>query len=178
MAKKIKTRGFTLIELLVVISIIGLLASVVLVALNSSRAKARDTKRVADLNQLRKALEIYYDKYNRYPSSVMTPALGCWSDWEVGNAASNNTFLQALVDEGLVSRTPKESSAITDGWSTQCTYRYIRQANMCDLGGTWAMLYTTLETNYTEPARTDERPAPTFCGEGFNGYDYAIYLKE
>ena len=54
-----KQKGFTLIELLVVISIIGLLASVVLVALNSSRSKGRDAKRVADVHQISIALEEY-----------------------------------------------------------------------------------------------------------------------
>lgn len=61
-------RGFTLIELLVVISIIGVLASVVLVSLNTARDKARDAKRAAMVNQVKLALEYYYDDYNEYPS--------------------------------------------------------------------------------------------------------------
>lgn len=61
--------GFTLIELLVVIAIIGLLASVVLVSLNSARKKSRIAKRAADLSQIQKALELYYDDNgNIYPN--------------------------------------------------------------------------------------------------------------
>ncbi len=51
--------GFTLIELLVVIAIIGLLASLILASLNTARRKSRDARRIADINQIRLALELY-----------------------------------------------------------------------------------------------------------------------
>lgn len=63
-------KGFTLIELLVVIAIIGLLASVVLLALNSARAKSRDAKRVADVRQMVSALELFFNEYNGYPTNL------------------------------------------------------------------------------------------------------------
>ncbi len=56
--KTLKKRGFTLIELLVVISIIGILAAFIVASFTSAQAKARDSRRKADLDALKKALEL------------------------------------------------------------------------------------------------------------------------
>lgn len=48
-------------ELLVVIAIIGVLATLLLLQLGGARGKARDTKRISDVTQLRTALEQYFD---------------------------------------------------------------------------------------------------------------------
>lgn len=65
-----KNKGFTLIEVLVVVSIIGLLASVVLVGLGGFRQRGRDTRRLADLKSLQNGLELFYTKNNSYPATL------------------------------------------------------------------------------------------------------------
>jgi len=75
-------KGFTLIELLVVIAIIGILASIVLVSINSARKKSRDATRMADLRQIAMALEMYYDSNGSYPNRhAYTTAVNCGSNW-------------------------------------------------------------------------------------------------
>ena len=60
------SKGFTLVELLVVIAIIGVLSTLILLQLGAARSKARDAKRVADVNQVRSAQELFFDDNGRY----------------------------------------------------------------------------------------------------------------
>ena len=76
--RKLK-KGFTLVELLVVIAIIGILSTVVVANMNSARIKARDTKRVSDLLQIKLALEMYADvNNNHYPTAITSANLGAY----------------------------------------------------------------------------------------------------
>ena len=68
------SKGFTLIELLVVIAIIGLLASVIMVAMGNARLKARDTRRLADMQQIKSGMDIYYSQGSGYPDTATVAA--------------------------------------------------------------------------------------------------------
>jgi prepilin-type N-terminal cleavage/methylation domain-containing protein len=64
-------KAYTLIEMLMVVAIIGVLASSILIGLGSTRAKARDSRRITDLKSTQTALELYYSKYNSYPARTV-----------------------------------------------------------------------------------------------------------
>jgi type II secretion system protein G len=61
-------RGFTLIELLVVMAIIAVLAAVGMASYRSANERARNSRRAADLEQVRAALEMYRTDNPTYPS--------------------------------------------------------------------------------------------------------------
>lgn len=81
MIKKVKNfSGFTLIELLVVITVIGILATAGLASFRSTQAKGRDARRKSDLSNIQKALEMYLNDKDVYPSSnagkIVIPNIG------------------------------------------------------------------------------------------------------
>jgi prepilin-type N-terminal cleavage/methylation domain-containing protein len=104
-------RGFTLIELLVVIAIIGILATIIFVALGASNAKGRDARRISELRQIKYALELYYDENGYYPQRLYT--------------ASGRTSLQG---SSFMPSPPKDPSGVNYNyasfgyyWNPDCT---------------------------------------------------------
>jgi len=82
-----KKQGFTLIEMLVVVGIIGILSSVLLTALGPARDKAKDSRIIQQMNQIRSLAETVYD--GDYDGIEELPA--------IGSIANDN--LRALVDD-------------------------------------------------------------------------------
>jgi prepilin-type N-terminal cleavage/methylation domain-containing protein len=72
MFKKSSSKGFTLIELMVVIAIIGVMTAIIVANINQSRAKARDVKRVSDVNQIQLAVTLFFDRCNIYPAAPIS----------------------------------------------------------------------------------------------------------
>ena len=122
--------GFTLIEVLIVIAIIGLLTTIVLVSITSTRAKARDNRRMAELLTLAKSLEFYYSEQGQYPESA---------DWI--KVEENATFTTAMAP--YISRTPEDPSYDS---ANEYSYQYTTEAT----GGAEYKACATMET-YEDP---------------------------
>ena len=68
--KKNNQKAFTLFELLVSISIIAILTAVAMTSFSGAQRKARDSRRISDMNTIQKAAEQYYSFSNyAYPTT-------------------------------------------------------------------------------------------------------------
>jgi type II secretion system protein G len=83
--------GFTLIELLIVISIIGILASLLMVNFIGIRQRARDAQRKTDVRQIQAALEMYRSDEGVYPTSSI---FACNSGASFGSSDCSNIYMQ------------------------------------------------------------------------------------
>jgi len=157
--KERKTRrGFTLIELLVVISVIGLLAALIVVNFNAARERARDVQRKSDLDQVKKALRMYYNDNNLYPETgggnkiraCGNPATTTF-EWKTQFVCSGMIYMKLLPqDPACQGSTP--------------TYQYFQSGQGQDL-----CLWATLE-NKSDADIANSQARCSGCTVGVNDY--------
>lgn len=84
--------GFTLIEMLVTVAIIGMLSSTIMAGVGRARMKARDSRRLSDMDQIRKGLDLYFSQSSGFPDVAA---------WNNGNIiCSGNQILRVPHDPG------------------------------------------------------------------------------
>ncbi len=97
--------GFTLVELAIVIAVIGIIAAIVLGSYNAFQQRSRDTKRLTDVANIAKALEIYYDEVGSYPDPTGTNST-VNSSWYSSDTTSWNTFNSELQSVQAIDKLP------------------------------------------------------------------------
>jgi len=130
-----RLRAFTLIELLIVVAIIGLLSTLSAVALSNARAKGRDEKRLTDLKQIQKALELTFVPSSGYPVVASALTIGAATTDVLCTKGSTPAFVADTtvancdadkIYMGLVPSNPTPNGAAytyrsTNGLAAACT---------------------------------------------------------
>lgn len=122
--------GFTLIELLLTVSIISFLSTSSIVSTNHIREKARDARRISDLKQIEKALELYYDDHHKYPAIEAAQTSSAADGCGPGHSWCN---LENILSP-YISKLPRDPIGLSD------YYKYFYDSNAGDNNQTYGML--------------------------------------
>ena len=178
-------RGFTLIELLVVISIIGVLISLLLPAVQSAREAARRAQCVNNLKQIGVALFNYESSVGAFPPGYIdsqnnpnnTPDLDMGTGW--GWAAMSLPFLEQqplynAINFNLAITSPSNSTAVltslnvfqcpSDGYNPQPCILYVSSTSTTPIA-------TVAHSNYAAVSGWEE------CFMNAGGNPQPFYLN-
>lgn len=170
---RMEERGFTLIELMVVVAVIGVLAAMLVPTVSGLTSKARDARRKSDIESIATALEMFRDKYARYPTpgEAGTNACGGW------RGSNTNDFMQILITEGFLKKYPADPINTGNGCSEYCYSYYRYDAGYCGVPVAFYVLGArTLETG-ADPRRANVAGAT--CGRNWaDEFNYLTWGRE
>lgn len=146
------TIGFTIVELIIVIVVIGILAAITIVSYSSAQGRSRDTQRQTDIQNIAKALELYYADNGYYPLPTApgsTPSI-INASWYSSPDASWAAFANDLT--GNIDNLPTDPSNPSRApWAAGgYSYAYYTGGYCGNTRGQWYLLVYRLETKPKE----------------------------
>lgn len=163
--------AFSLLEVLVVIAILATILGLSVPNFLGARSRARDTRRKAELNQMKTAFQLYFNDYKAYPASsgplnmtvvgcgaagdVACPVSGCSADFAAGGSTDCDTANMSIY----MSKFPSE-------YGTSIFYTQVNSgADFC--------LKTTLENASDGDITSSQARCAAKCSS-LSGTDYAV----
>jgi prepilin-type N-terminal cleavage/methylation domain-containing protein len=154
-------KGFSIIELMVSVAIIGILTAIITANLAVSKSKSRDAKRVSDIVQMQLALELFFDRCNRYPVvetlvdrgvSINVPKLS-----DTGNGCPTGILLSTFT--AAIPNAPTAGDyayAVSDSNQTD----YVLRAKLENVN---SALTDDVDTNPVYTLDCSDSPTPYYC---------------
>ena len=187
-------KGFTLIELLIVIAIISILAGVLFVSIGQAPLqRSRDAKRVADMNEIQKALGLYLNDNKDLPDETYS-ADGSLAGWEVSFLSNFMEYLAPYIPAKI--RDPINSGPPTSMFNVRpdgtffYNYYYYNFPNAgtnygCPWTGSFAVLgfrsVEIMDKSTLPKAQCGPQPCagggtPGVCRDWSTEFDYSVFI--
>lgn len=164
--------GFTIVEVLVVVTVIAILAGIGTFAYLSTQMRARDTKRLANVESITQAIELYARDKSSFPAKQGA------TTWEESSVQQAN-FLKPLYDASYLRGNP----LVDPRNNTSFQYKYAvfdptipAQQNFCETnrGPYFVLGVTQLEAlgmSGSTPVASPDSPGWK-CGSGASSKDW------
>lgn len=165
-----KQSGFTIVELLIVIVVIGILATITIVAYSGIQVRARDTTRIDKVKNIAKAIDLYYVDNGRYPPILdgmgLETSCGSQTDnW--GHCDRNKILADYLIPYMAINPTSLSDATQGNYW-----YHYTSQGS--DNYQTYGiMVYLEGSAGQSDggyyPNAFEVGPKPSYCTSKYSG---------
>ena len=135
-------KGFTIVELLIVIVVIGILATITIVAYNGVQGRANNTAVQNDLRNVAQQLELYYAKNNIYPRNY-TELNSPTSELEIKVAKSSygNHYFNGSGYYNFLYCSPSDNSGSTYAMVARSSsgdmFKYTPGSGVAEYTGAW-----------------------------------------
>lgn len=153
-----RQKGFTLIELLVVASIISLLASIILVTVDTARQRARVAAVKQNMQTLYVEAELYRSTHNGYRATPLTTACG-----SVAGFLTTERAAEAIAQ---ISRLSKMSTGSNNFYCSLLPDKWSIAVSLASLTNTTNVLCASSMGRIVTFGNSNDSPASDFVSAG------------